>query len=209
MNVRDHVKKFLADYEKESVLATIDWREELLLAIEAGDCCAAINAQQKSGIKVSREVVENLLLQALCLGKVIDSYRAAVWLNRDLSETEVMILTEVAMLTGNMTGMCILAHTRRNQDIRAFLHCTMVIAVARDIKLKNRQILPPYGVTGTWMTLYKREISQLGITGKLFYTKKFPSGKFLILQEKSKQRLLGYLLAHELISQEDSSMLDR
>lgn len=209
MNARDNLKRFLQTVEKESVLTTINWREEFLLAIEAGDCHAAILAQKKSGIQVSREVVENLLLQALCLGKVIDSYQAAVLLDRDLSETEVMILTEVAMLTGNTTGMCILAHTRRGQDIRAFLHCAMVIAVSRNMRLMDKKTLPPYGVTGTWTNLYRKEIYQLGITGKPFYTITFPSGKFLILHEKSKQRLLGYLLAHELISQEDSDMLGR
>lgn len=191
------------------VLSSVDWTEEFLLAVEAGDCSAAINAQEKSGIRIGRDVIENLLLQALCSGKVIDSYQAAVLLNRDLLDIEVMILTEVAMLTGNITGICIIAHGTNSHDMRAFQHCAMTIAVARTMRLKDGQVLPPYGVTGTWTNLYKEEMLKLGITGKAFYTKTFPSGRFLILSEKSKQRLLGYLLAHSLISQEDVRMLEK
>jgi hypothetical protein len=207
MNSRIQLQTFLAATESKSLTTAMDWREEVLLAVESGDCGLAHNAWKHAGIMVTKDVMERLLLNALCLGRVVDAYQAAVMLERGFDEKEIMMLTEVAMLTGNISGICMIATNRRNSTHKAYQDCAMIIAVARHMRLKNKQNLPPYGVTGSWQNVYAKEIKQLGIKGDRFYTSHFPSGNFLHVNEKSKQRLLGFLLAHELITREDTLVL--
>lgn len=207
MSSREDLRTFLATSEKATNQIPIDWKEEVLLAIESGNCGLVHNVWKRGKILVTKNAMESLLMNALCLGKVIDAYQAVDTIGRDLDEKEIMMLTEVAILTGNISGVCMLATNRKDNTQRAFQDCAMIIAVARHMRLKNKQTLPPYGVTGAWQNLYTKEINQLGIKGSRFYTKQFPSGVFLHVNEKSKQRLFGFLLAHELITKEDAVIL--
>lgn len=196
--------------QRADILERADLECTLEDAINYGDYGQAMEIQEKTGIHVTKEQQENLLLNAICLGKAEDAFFSIDSLGRGFTNNEIVTLMEATILTGNIKGVFLTLKIAGldSSSCKAFTHSSVAIAVFRYLKELNHERLRSYGNLSNWLPLYKKEIQALDLNGETCTISLFPKGGFVIFDTKSIQRLLGILLAHSIITKKEASDLE-
>jgi hypothetical protein len=182
-------------------LTPVDWETDLAFSIQEGDFKRSLLAAKKANTFLKKEELEDLLLNATIRGQVRDVMQALVVLNRGMMLEEYLLLLESSMLHGNIAGVCDMTDKESLKDT-AFLHLTMAVAVAKNMRMTNREGTPSYISLSSWVPVYAKELSPFGLKGREISIPDFPLGKFFIFTRETVQKLTGALIAYNEVSKE-------
>lgn len=198
--------KSVAELKRQGMLGSVltkeDWQVLLQEASDIGSLNGVLVASQKLQCKPSKEILENLLLSALCKGDCGVARKAHRVLERELTETEKAIMLGGAILLGKV-GEIVDNIKITNKGMLSMLHTATAISVFNLLRQKRGVSFPKTINFHTWVRTYWREYSYFNLKPKHTIVTTSPiSGTFLIFTEESKRTLTGALLSNDIITRE-------
>lgn len=196
------VLKLLKQGDAGTKLTYEDWQLLLQDASDAASLNGVYVAAFKLNTKPPTETLENLLLSALCVGACEVAIDTSKEIKRDLTELEKRLLIEGAVLFGDIGGFhkCIKID---DESILGMFHSCGMIAACRALRVRRGEDLPTHINLHSWVTVYAKELSFFNFEYATSIETQDPlPGTFFILNEASRNLLVGALIVSDLISRE-------